>query len=190
MYMRVNKLGTKKSNRFEIIYLLTVLVGTFAGTLAFLAGYSYLGEGSVLKTVTYSPIEIFLKYLLGNSLFMIISFVCGLSAVLQPLLFLSAAAKGFILGIEISRGYFVAGAENIPVVFAAGILPSVISVFCLLIASRDAFYLSVNVASAIFSDKNFIGLREAFRLYCTKYFILFVILTVGAGMNCLLVWIL
>ncbi|MBE6837760.1 MAG: hypothetical protein E7509_07220 [Ruminococcus sp.] len=187
--MRVSKnnLGNLK---FEIICLCIVLVGVAVGTLCFLTDVDL----SFLSDIFYKNHEsngllsgeVFLKYFLFGSFVLLVIFLCGFSAVYQPLIFLSSLFVGICYGFPIAEIYSYEISGGLLFAVLTVVIPCLITVFALMIACREAFYLSVSIAGAIFSEKNFIGFKEAVRMYVVKFLVLEAIIAVGAFVRCLL----
>lgn len=188
--MRVSSFGSLKNNRFEAICLALILLGVFVGTLGFVNQSSvYFTGGSAFEIKSNGNIldfNVFLKSFLGNALFLLVIFLCGFSAVLQPVIFACAIVKGMGLGVVASAMYTALGKEGIIDVILSMVFPSLFVVFAIVIGVREAFYMSVSIARAIFTERNFIGLKDASKLYTVKFLVLLTLVALGALAECII----
>ena len=187
--MRVSRFDLK-SIKLEIICLCLVLSGVILGTLCFLSDIKIplvvemFSENVISETLLSG--KVFLEFFAFGSAFLLVIFLSGFSAVYQPFIFISCVLVGICYGYSISQIYSDKAFPQVLLVVITFVIPYVIVVFSLIIATREAFYMSVGIASAIFSDKNFIGFKEAVRFYVAKFFVLEAIIAVGALSRCVL----
>lgn len=188
--MQVKKFGGFKNNRFEFFCVFLVIVGIFIGTVGFVTGNEFsLFKDNFLevgKDKDFLRFDVFIKTFFGNLLFLFVIFICGFSAVLQPLIFACAVCKGMGLGVVASAIYTALGKEAVLQVFVSVVLPSLFVIFAIIIGVREAFYMSVSIAKAIFTEKNFIGLKDAAKLYIVKFVILVALISFGCVVECIL----
>lgn len=174
---------------FEIISIVLMLFGVVIGTFISLYNIN-IDLFDKMFTVNYSSESIFafkyfLKWFLYFSLILIIIFVCGLSSVLQPIILSVGLVVGYGYGYCISQIYMSDYKNQVLIGVLSFVIPAVITSFSVMIAQREAFNLSVNVAKALFSSKNFIGFSEAIKIYIVKFWVLEAFLAVGAFLRCL-----
>lgn len=178
-----------KDNTFEITFFGIILIANFLATIVFFINfdmYNFYGN-LFLEINTKSEFAIALiKIVLKNTAYLFVLLISGFSAVFQPLIF----ACGFVKGLEMSVGiisiYSVLGIEGIPVAILFVIVPSLFTIFALTVGARESFFLSYNIAGAIFTEKYFLGLKDAVKLYKFKFFILEIIAFFGALIECII----
>lgn len=186
--MRVNNSRIIKNNAFEIVFFTTILFGVFVGTVCYINDILMFSDKTydfAFEITKDNYINLFMQKIIVNSTFIILLFLCGFSAVLQPLIFFSGFVKGLGLGRIICLIYSVYGINGVmknafQVVFASGIV-----MFTFVISAKEAFYHSFHIADAVFSEKNFIGFKEASRNYILRFLVFELISTVGVAFECL-----
>lgn len=187
--MRVSGFGIHRKNPFELYFLSLVVAGVVVGTFLFQSLFSvsqfYVEALRPSDAGIKTLIKLFFKGFAGNSVFMLVLFVCGFSAVLQPFILMTGFIRGVGIGLVVSSIYSSIGAQGIFNAFVYVAIPSFFTVLALVIAAREAEAMSLSIARAIFSERNFIGFRESSRLYVLKFAILEIIVAVGSAVEIL-----
>ncbi len=191
--MRVKEKIFIKNNAFEIVYLSVILSGIVATTLLFLLDLkAYIFQQSVLVEIQGKMdfLMMFAKSFLQNSCYIAVLFMCGFSAVLQPIIFACGFFKGVQMAISILSLYQQNGINGIALSFVLIIIPSFFIIFALVVGGREAFNFSCNLAGAVFTEKNFIGLKYASKLYGVKFLILEAFVAIGVLSKCFIIFLL
>ncbi len=176
------------SINFETICIFLVVLGISLGTLCSLSDIKI----NILDKIyfinssdgVFLSGNAFLSYFLFHSISLVCIFFFGMTAIFQPFIILECVFIGLSFGYGVSEIY-QSGINN-SVLFSVFtlVIPAVITVFSMIIAWREAFGLSVNVAKALFSSRNFIGFKDAVRIYLVKFFVLEAIIAVSALVRC------
>ncbi len=148
-----------------------------AQELEFVSGYLVSGRLSM------TFVQVMGASLISSTIFMMIPFFLGFCALSQPLILLLPVFRGAGLGIGIASVYGELGAKGIGVAAASVLLPAFFTVYALATAVRESLRMSVTLASAVFTEKNFLGLRDHARLYCVKFLVLEAVAAVGAAVD-------
>ncbi|MDE6599467.1 MAG: hypothetical protein K2K34_05240, partial [Oscillospiraceae bacterium] len=107
-------------------------------------------------------------------------FWLGFSAAAQPIELIVPVFRGLGAGVSLSGMYGSFGAAGIGMSAVLIIPGAVLSAFALIIAAREALELSGKIFTQVFGRNTAAGGTIDFRLYITKFAILFVILTVSS----------
>ena len=177
------------SINFETICVILLILGVSLGTLCSLSDVNFGIFDSVyfIKNSDNGFLSgsVFLRYFLFYSISLACVFLFGMTAVFQPFIILECVFTGVSFGYAVS-GIYQSGIHN-SLLFSVFtlIIPAVITVFSMIIAWREAFGLSVNIAKALFSARNFIGFKDAVKIYSVKFFVLEAIIAVSALIRCI-----
>lgn len=192
MNKRINGILLQNNRNFAIIVTALILVGASAGALGFAAlsnegleDISFLGYILMTERTSMSFAQVMLRSFAGGTVFLTIPFLMGFCAVSQPLIFLVPVFRGLGMGLGVASVYYSLGLQGIWVAAALILMPAIFTVYYMTVAVRESFIMSVTLASAVFSEKNFIGLRDAARIYCVKFLVLEAIAAVGACVDAL-----
>lgn len=189
----VEKTRAQKSNlKFCIIVAGLVIFGVLLGAGGLYAlsyeklnDFSFVQSYIVTERKSMDVIRILLNSFVTGTLFLIIPFLLGFSAISRPLLFAVPVFRGLGLGIGIASLYYSMGYKGVAVAALTIVPPAVITVYALVIGIRESFFISGNLASVMFSKRNFMGLGEAAKLYCVKYLVLEAIVAIGSAVDAL-----
>ena len=126
--MRVSGFRIHRKNPFELYFLSLVVAGVVVGTFLFQSVFSvsqfYVEALRPSDAGIKTLIKLFFKGFAGNSVFMLVLFVCGFSAVLQPLILLTGFIRGVGIGLVVSSIYSSIGAQGIFNAFVYLAIPS------------------------------------------------------------------
>lgn len=189
--------GVEKLKNIELTILSSMfLVGMIYGVLALRTSGGNQTElmsviaGEYTEMLSETTLwQSFTNAFFGMLTFVLLPYFLGFSAVAQPLLMLVPFFKGLGLGGFMAQMYLLHGGMG--VLFCALIIVpySVITVFCCIIANREALRLSnMFFASFAFKTHQAVSL-SAIKLYHLKMAVLIAIGTSGAVFNVLCIWI-
>lgn len=188
------QISVKRSRATRTFYWMLVLF-----LLGMLYGASFLQSGqdglwdslsAVNQSYLYAAQSqanwmIFLNALTSSAVFLLISFVSGLSAVGQPVSLGLLFIRGLGFGSYTGYLYLTQGMQG--VLYAVlMILPGMLlSVIALTLSCREAFRLSNRILFSFLRDSVTLK-REMLTLYLKKHVILFAMLAASAGIECVL----
>lgn len=129
--------------------------------------------------------NILMKSFCSSSLFLGSAFVLGFSAISQPVEVLLPMVKGMGLGVTIAQVYVQNGKGGMLTCLLMILPCAVISMYALLVGTRESIGLSNILLSNTFSAKQESGLLPTVKLYATKYLVLEAVVAVSAAVDCI-----
>ena len=166
---------------FAGVFLGVILYGALSGER--LDALNDITGSFVYGRLNHTFWETLVNSFSGAFLLLTACFWLGFSAAAQPIELLVPVFRGLGAGVSLSGMYGSFGAAGIGMSAVLIIPGAVLSAFALIIAAREALELSGKIFSSVFgrnAASGGIGGTIDFRLYITKFAILFVILTVSS----------
>lgn len=180
------------SRGFFTFVCTAVLTGVLIGTLCYCtAGEGFaesmlpVGRDFIRSRLAMDHGQILLRSFLGTSAYMSVLFMLGLCAVGQPFEIAVAVFRGMGIGLTMSQLYAVYGRQGVP--YSAGLMipGAIVSSLAIISGVKEAFTLSGIYLRHTLSAEREMGMFEAAKLYCAKFFVLEAVVAVSAGIDVL-----
>ncbi len=130
-------------------------------------------------------VNILIKSFFSSSLFLGSAFVLGFSAIAQPVEVMLPLVKGMGLGVTIAQVYVQNGKGGMLTCLLMIMPCAVISMYALLVGTRESIGLSNILMTNTLSSKQAVGLLPTVKLYCTKFLVLEAVTAVSAAADCI-----
>lgn len=145
---------------------------------------SFVTQGFMSKRAEQSLFYTFFNSLASSAILLLLLFVFGFSAIAQPVSLLVPVFRG--LGLGVSMGYFYLndGFKGAAFCLLLIVPQALISTLALVLGTRESIRFS-NTFFSILLPKKEIETDGAFRLYFTKFGVLFCILLIAAVIDCI-----
>ena len=162
---------------FAGVFLGVILYGTLDGER--LGVLNDITGSFVYGRLNHTFWETLVNSFSGAFLVLTACFWLGFSAAAQPVELLVPVFRGLGAGVSLSGMYGSFGLAGVGMSAVLIIPGAVLSAFALIIAAREALEMSGKIFSSVFG-RTASGEAIDFRLYVTKFVILFIILTVSS----------
>jgi hypothetical protein len=201
MYMQISrKLKISEPTRgltLFSVFAVSALLGVLFGAICYCYVDSELSEQ--LKSAEYSLFSIrrsgnfsriLLTSLAGTGFYLAVAFFLGFSALSQPFELLIPFFHGVSSGVMLTQIYG-GNFSKLLLLKAAAVLPgTLISLTVIILAGREAFYLSCKLFTACFHERLFDGLLKRIKLYTVRFFALLAAASVSSVVDCILAMLL
>lgn len=171
---------------FAGVFLGVILYGTLDGER--LGALNDITGSFVYGRLNHTFWETLVNSFLGAFLLLTACFWLGFSAAAQPIELFVPVFRGLGAGVSLSGMYGSFGLSGVGMSAVLIIPGAVLSAFALIIAARESLELSGKIFSSVFG-RTASGEAIDFRLYVTKFVILFIILTVSSLVDSLATFI-
>lgn len=177
--------------RFFIFLTVMSAVGVFVGVMcckwgvSLLSDTSFSAENFLRLRESKSFAGILFSSFGSTSVFIIIAFVLGFSAISQPLEVLIPLLKGIILGMLSAEIYIQSQQHGILLSLCLVLPCGIISMYAVISSAREAVGLSNIILTNILTLGHTSGLRETVKLYAVKFLVLEAVTAVAAAVDCL-----
>lgn len=166
-------------------------VGVFCGVMSycfmsadFLKQISLAQSNFIELRRSQDFVQILVKSFFSSTVFVGGAFLLGFSAIAQPVEILIPLIKGMGLGVSVAQIYSQSGKSGV-ITCALIILPcSLISMYALVVAVREAVGLSNILMTNALSSGQTSGLLGTVKLYSTKFLVLEAVTAVSAAVDC------
>lgn len=162
---------------FAGVFLGVILYGTLDGER--LGALNDITGSFVYGRLNHTFWETLVNSFSGAFLVLTACFWLGFSAAAQPIELLVPVFRGLGAGVSLAGMYGSFGLAGVGMSAVLIIPGAVLSAFALIIAAREALEMSGKMFSSVFG-RTASGEAIDFRLYVTKFVILFIILTVSS----------
>ncbi len=181
-----------EKNSFFILIVGLMMGGVLIGSIAFCGlsndpvnKLSGISQSFIETRAQQTPTDVFFDSLLSSTGQLFALFLLGFWALAQPIEIILPLLKGLGLGATLAEVYASAGIKGFFIILFL-ILPfTLLSLFALVIGTREAFRLSNIFAKKAFYDTNTTGMVGITRLYFQKFIILEIIIIVASVVDAL-----
>ncbi len=173
----------KKNSTIIILFVALFLVGEIFGTYIFfgldsgknITFFSFVTDFFSYNGHTQNIFERILSSFSNGFIYLFSAFLLGFCMIFEPLVFAVPIVRGLEIGIVLSG--MLSSAENFSdyLSIAFFIIFGILSSMIIFIGSREAFYLSSGIFTAVFYGKS---LEINVRLYINKFLILTFLLAI------------
>lgn len=124
--------------------------------------------------------------LAGTGVYLLVTFMLGFSAIAQPFEMLMPFFRGLGCGVVLTQIYG-GSFSKLTALKAAAVFPGVlISLVVIILASREAIYLSGKLFRVCFQDRLFDGLLKRVKLYMVRFLAFLAAASAAAAIDCAL----
>lgn len=188
---KVDTLSFIEKNSFFILIVGIMTGGVLIGSIAFCGmssptnNLSFIANGFIEKRSNTDFANLLLNTFLSSTGQLFIMFILGFWAVAQPIELFLPLLKGLGLGASLAQIYASTGSKGFLIILLLIIPYTLVFVFAIVIAIREAFKLSNIFAKKAFYDTNTDGMKKITKLYCQKFCILEIIIVIASLIDCL-----
>ena len=134
--------------------------------------------------------KIVFNSLAGTGFYLLITFALGFSAISQPFEMLVPFFRGLGCGVILTQIYGDSFSK-LSALKAAAVLPGIfISLVVIILASREALFLSVKLFKVCFQDRLFDGLLQRIKLYSVRFLAFLAAASAASAIDCILAMLL
>ncbi len=187
---RTTQFIMSKNNFFAFLVGFT-LIGVIMGVVAycymsddFLIQIGIAQENFIEARRSSEFIVILIRSLSSSTMFLGAVFLLGFSAIAQPVEIGVLVIRGMGLGVTMAQVYSQGGKSGILTCAVLIVPAAVISVYALIIGTREAISMSNLMLKNSMSNHTVDGMLSTVKLYGTKFLVLEAVIAISAAVDC------